>query len=85
MKEQEKINIHHYFKNFFHEFKSPKKDIITETFNVDFHNKFIKFGLFFFSTFLHTVRFNFLLYFHIYMYIYVCVYVCVCQFSGLGP
>ena len=35
-----------------------KKIIITEMFNFDFYNKFIKFGLFRFSAFLHTVRFN---------------------------
>ena len=28
-------------KNIFHEFKILKKIIITETFNIDFHNKFI--------------------------------------------
>ena len=34
-----------------------KKVITTETFNVDFHNKFIIFGLFcFFSAFLHNTN-----------------------------
>ena len=36
-------NIHRYFINIFHEFKVLKKFITTETFNVDFHNKFFKF------------------------------------------
>ena len=38
-------NINRYFHNTFHEYKALKKAIITETFRVDFHNKFIKFGL----------------------------------------
>ena len=37
-------NIHRSFNNTFHEFKVLKEVIITETFNVDFHNKFIKLG-----------------------------------------
>ena len=50
-----------HFKNTFHELKVLKKVIITETFNIDFHNKLINIGLFcffvclffgvFFSTF----------------------------------
>ena len=39
-------NIHRYFNNTFHEFKALNKVITTETFNVDFHCKFVKFGLF---------------------------------------
>ena len=35
-------NIHCYFNNIFHEFKVLKK-VITEMFNVNFHNKFLKF------------------------------------------
>ena len=55
-----------YFNITVHELKALKKVIITETFNVDFHNKFIKFWIIlFFSTFLYTVGFNFLIYFHI--------------------
>ena len=53
-------NIHRYFNNTFHEFKHLKKVIITETFNVNFYNRFIKFCLFLF----------FLLFF-IYIYIYI--------------
>ena len=72
-------NIHRYFNNTFHEFKVLKKVIITETFNVNFHNKFIKFGLFCFFRFSsYFIGFNFLVYFHIYIYIYMCVCVCVC-------
>ena len=47
-------NIYRYFNNTFHEFKVLKLVIITETFNVDFHYKLIKFGLFgflYFSTY----------------------------------
>ena len=55
-------NIHCYSNNTFHKFKVLKKVIMAETFNVDFHNKFIKFGLFCFFYFLHTVGFNFLIY-----------------------
>ena len=48
------------------------KIIITETFNVDFPDKFIKFWIIlFFSTFLYSVEFNVLIYFHIYIYIYI--------------
>ena len=36
---------HHYFKNQFHEFKILKKVGTTETLNVDFHYKFVKFGI----------------------------------------
>ena len=36
------------FKQHFHEFKALKKVIKTETSKVDFHDKFIKFGLFHF-------------------------------------
>ena len=32
----------HHFNNIFHEFKFLKKVITTKTFNVDFHNNFIK-------------------------------------------
>ena len=42
--------------NIFHDLKVLKKVIKTETFNVDFQNKFIQFGLFFFY-FLHAVGF----------------------------
>ena len=59
-------NIHRYFNNTFHEFKIRKKVILTETFNFDFHNKFIKFGLFCFFVF-----YFFLIYFYIYIYIYI--------------
>ena len=45
----------------FHEFKALKKIISTETFNVNFHNKSIKFALFCF--------FYFSLYIYIYTYI----------------
>ena len=38
--------IHRYLNNTFHECKVLKKFIKTETFNVDFQNKIIKFGLF---------------------------------------
>ena len=38
-----------FFNNALHEFKILKKLIITETFNIGFHDKFIKFGLFSFS------------------------------------
>ena len=70
MKKQEKRNIYRYFNNTFYKFKILKKIIITETVNVDFHNEFIKFGLFvvFFFYFLHTVGFNFLIYIYIYIY-----------------
>ena len=65
------LNINRYFNYTFHEFKVLKKVIITEAFNVDFHNKFIEFGLFRFFYFFHTIGFNFLIYFVIYIYIYV--------------
>ena len=45
------LNIHHYFNKIFHEFKVLKKVFTTKMFNVDFHNKFIKFGLFYFFNF----------------------------------
>ena len=49
-------NIHRYFINIFHEFKIMKKVITTETFNVDFHNKFIKFLIIcFFNFSLHHI------------------------------
>ena len=38
-------NIYRYFNNIFHEFKVMKKVIITEMFNANFHNKFIKFWI----------------------------------------
>ena len=44
-------NIHRYFNNTFHEFKVLKKVTITETFNVDFHNKFIRFWIIWFFSF----------------------------------
>ena len=37
------LNIYFYFNKTFHEFKVLKKVIVTETFNVDFHNKFLNF------------------------------------------
>ena len=40
-------NIHRYFNNIFHEFKVLEMVITTETLNVDFHNKFIKFWIIF--------------------------------------
>ena len=46
-----KTNIHQYLNNTFHEFKVLKKVIKTEIFYIDFHNEFIKFGLFYFSYF----------------------------------
>ena len=61
------VKMHCYFNKTFHEFKVLKKVFITETINVDFHNKFTNYELFCFSIFLH-------------IYIYVCVYVCVCMF-----
>ena len=69
-------NIHHYFNNTFREFKVLKKVIIAETFNVDFHNKFIKFSLFCF--------FYFSLYIYIYIYVYIYVrkfFFCCCWFK----
>ena len=60
------LNIHHYFNYTFHEFKVLKKDIITGTFNVDFHYKFIKF--------LFILFFYFFSYIYIYIYIYVYVF-----------
>ena len=42
-KKQEKGIIYRYINYTFHEFKILKRAIITETFNVDFHNKLIKF------------------------------------------
>ena len=51
-------NILHYFNNVFHEFQLLKKVITTETFNIDFHNKFIRFWI--------------ILLFQLF-YIYVCV------------
>ena len=38
-------NIHCYFNNIFHEFKVLAKVITTGTFNVDSHDKFIKFWI----------------------------------------
>ena len=38
-------NIHRYFDNISHEFKVLKKVFTTETLNVDFENKFIKFWI----------------------------------------
>ena len=35
--------IHQYFNNTFNEFKVLKKVTVTETFNIDFLNKFIEF------------------------------------------
>ena len=63
-------NIHYYLNNTFHEFKALKKVIKTKTYNIDFHNKFIKFGLFCFFYFLHK-------------YVCVCVCVCVCTLTYL--
>ena len=59
-------NIHRYFNNTSREFKVQKRVTTTETFNVDFQDKFIIFGLFgvFFSIFRHTVGFIFLIYVH---------------------
>ena len=37
-------NIHHYF-NIFDEFKILKKIITTEIYNINFHNKFLKFWI----------------------------------------
>ena len=42
------LNTHRYLKKTFHEFKVLKKVFKTEMFNVEFHNKFIKFGYFVF-------------------------------------
>ena len=47
-------NIDHYFNKTFHNFKVLNKVIITEMFNVNFHNKFTKFGLIVFASFLHS-------------------------------
>ena len=45
-------NVHRNFDNLFHDFKVVRKKVITTaSFNVDFHNIFINFGLFVFSTF----------------------------------
>ena len=55
--------------NTFQEFKVLKK-VITETFNINFHNKFIKFGSFCFSTFLHYTHTHTHTYIYIYIYIY---------------
>ena len=38
-------NIHRYFNKNFHEFQVLMKVITTETFNVDFHYKFLKFWI----------------------------------------
>ena len=51
-------NIHRHFNNTFHESK-VRKVIFTEKFNVDFHNKFIRFGLI-----------SFFYFFFLYIYIY---------------
>ena len=56
-------NIHRNFNNTFHEFKVLKKIVINETFNVDFHHKFIKIWI---------ICFFFLL-FLIYIYIYIII------------
>ena len=48
----------------FHKFNVLKRIIISETFNVNFPNKFIEFRLFWFFYFLYAVRFNFLIYFY---------------------
>ena len=63
-------SIHRHFKNTFHEFKVQKKVIITETFNIDFRNKFIKFFIILFFLFFF-IQFDliFLIYFHIYSYV----------------
>ena len=55
-------NIYRYFNNSFHEFKVLKKVIVTETFNVDFRNKFIKFW---------SILFFQLFFIYIYIYIYI--------------
>ena len=46
--------------------KIHNRIIIIEMFDVDFHNKFIKFGFVFFSSFLPPVRFNFFIYLYVY-------------------
>ena len=67
-------NIRHYFNNTFHEFKilkkvfKPKRSTSTSIINSS------NFGLFCLSIFLHTVRFNSLIYF-IYIYIYINIYI----------
>ena len=74
-------NTNHYFNNSFHEFKVLKKIIRAETFNVSFHNKFIKFWiiLFFLLFFILLDLISlFYIYIYIYIYIYMCVCVCVC-------
>ena len=48
------------FNNIFHDFKVLKKFIITKTFNVDFHNKFIKFWIILFFNFSSYCRCYFL-------------------------
>ena len=50
-------NIHCYFNKIFNKFKVLKKVITTEMFNIDFHNKSIKFWIIIFFFF-----FNFLIY-----------------------
>ena len=65
-------NIHHYFNNSFDEFKVLKKLIITEMFNINFHSKFIKFGLFCF--FLHLFIYVRKTKHDIYLYLYIYTY-----------
>ena len=48
--------------------KILKKVIITETFNVDFHNKFVKFWIICFSTIFHIEALSLSLYIYIYIY-----------------
>ena len=47
-------NIHRCFNNTFHGFKIMKNTIITETFNVGFHYKFIKFFMILFFSILRS-------------------------------
>ena len=51
---------HNKFINTFHEYKVLKKVIIIETFYMDFQNKLIKFGLFFYYFHSHTHTYTWL-------------------------
>ena len=65
-------NIHPYFNKIVYEFKILLKVITTETFNIDFHFKFIKFWsiLFCFLQLLFNTHTHKQIYIYIYIYIY---------------
>ena len=65
-----------YFNNVFHEFKVLKEVFTTKTFNVDFHDKFIKLWItLFFQLFLVYLSIYIYIYTHTNIYIYIYIYI----------